>query len=240
MEKLKIDLCLLGRAKFEIDQKSLMNHNSKVFSISDIRCISTLPECDLPDKWGYSDSIFTKIFQPSTNSAFSIGIVDAPLEKNYYMRRILDNQCVISLFEMKEIIQTSHVSLEKYILRNIYELLLIYHRYNNRIINSIYTVAHSDIRKCLFDMSGHKTDIAYSMTKPIICEECTTVLNKSGVDNNIVEQVRKEIKKININRTTRFIIFVKNHLIFSLIISSVWALLLSVIASAITIALFKN
>lgn len=230
MQQLTIDICLLGKAEFDIDIKVLRKYRSKVFLITDIRNRGILPECDLSD-WGYSDEILAGLFQPLLNSKFTVGVIDAPLEDNYYMRRISKNQCVISLFEIKEILQLHQVSLEHFIVRNIYELILIYHKFKGIIPTSVYQIAHSDIRRCLFDMSGIKTDILYSMIKPIICEKCTTELQSSGVDKYIIKQVTIEIRRINIDLTKRLISFIKKHPFLSISLTSLFAVFLNVVSN---------
>ncbi len=114
------------------------------------------------------------------NADIFIGITYVPIEDNYYARRLSNNRVVFSYFEMAEIISNKNLPLENLLLRMLYSYSLIYMRYGNRMpLQSENTnFAHDDTRGCIYDMNGIKSDVVYSLDKPIICDECTTKLSE--------------------------------------------------------------
>lgn len=230
-KRIKVAIKLLGVTEFEISKNKLEKYRSRVFSIVDVSSRKLLPDTD--HEWGYSDYLVGTMFEPHQSANLTLAITNAPLEENYYLRRISDNRCVLSMFETKEILVGRQIAFEKFIIRNIYELILIMYRNKMIIPVSLYTSSHDDIRKCLFDMNGIKTDIVYSSIRPIICEKCTSDLLEAGVESITINKVSNELKKINIEVSKRIIIFIKNHVLISILISSIWAIVLNIIANLV-------
>lgn len=229
---IKIKVIILGELRYQINEKYIENWKSKIIEIDSIDHYSFLENTDI-DGWGYSDQIFLELFDKiGQKNEITFFIINAPLEGNFYLRRIGNNACVLSLYETAEILINNSINIEPFIIRNIYEIIMIYKSLKS-IPSSVYSVAHDDIRKCLFDMNGIKTDIIHSVIQPNICGECKVKYQKYGLSKELLIQIQKELKCINNLFAYRLFALIKKHPILTFIISSVWGVILNVIASFI-------
>jgi len=92
---------------------------------------------------------------------------------------------------------------------------------------------HDDTRGCLFDMNGNKTDVVFSLDSPKICDDCTNRIRNEKVPDNCTNQIKKEIRRIKKKPFYKIIEFVKNRPIFSIVISAIFGISLSLIATII-------
>lgn len=172
MKKIKINLVTLGNLKYAVNFKEIASWQSKAFSAEhahEVQAISNAEGTE-EDGWQYSDRQLSLILRPSSTHDFTVGIINVPLEGNYYLRRLGSNAIVLSLYETAEILRNANITIEGFIVRNLYEICLIYHEYAGKVPDAAYSVAHDEIRGCLFDMNANKADIIFSCDKPIICE----------------------------------------------------------------------
>jgi hypothetical protein len=155
------------------------------------------------------------------------------LEDNYYMRRLSDRVAVLSFHEMADIIRYSGFSLEQYILRNAYELAVIFVA-NGKLIPSDYvTWAHDEVRGCLFDMNANKLDIVFSMDRPSLCSACRTRVSSKQVPAGLIPALERELPRIRKPLYLRMIEWVKEHPVFAIAITAVSGITLNLIASII-------
>jgi hypothetical protein len=82
-------------------------------------------------------------------------------------------------------------------------------------------------------MNGIKTDLIESCSQPVVCDECQERLKAERVANDLITQTQSEIKKIRKELYYRLMDFIKHHPLWFLIISSIFAIFLNVIASLI-------
>jgi len=99
--------------------------------------------------------------------------------------------------------------------------------------------AHDETRGCLFDMNGIKTDIVYSLHKPIICNYCIEKLKQEKISNEVISRIQKELGGIKKPLFYRITSFVKKHPIWSLMISALFAILLGAIGSLIATVIYE-
>ncbi len=111
----------------------------------------------------------------------------------------------------------------------------MYRRSGNKIPDfSIESgVTHDETRGCLFDKNGIKTDLIASCHKPKICEDCQERLRREKVSQSDIENTQKEIKKIQKDLYFRILDQIKRYPIWSLILSSLFALALGILSSVI-------
>ena len=242
MKKIKIKLGIIGFLPFDFDRKKITKWKSDLFEIvDDFEEYHFNHKSDI-DNWGYSDNLLENELPNDFNADIFIGITYVPIEDNYYARRLSNNRVVFSYFEMAEIISNKNLPLENLLLRMLYSYSLIYLRYGNRMpLQSENTIfAHDDTRGCIYDMNGIKSDVVYSLDKPIICDECTTKLRKQKVSDNTINAVKTEIRKIKKNRYYKVIDFIKKKPILSLFISFLIGIIISLISSSIYDLTLKN
>jgi len=235
MKKIKIKLGIIGFLPFDFDRKKITNWKSDLFEIVDDFEEYHLNQKSDTENWGYSDTLLEEELPDNFNADIFIGITYVPIEANYYARRLSKNRVIFSYFEMAEIISNKNLPLENLLLRMLYSYSLIYIRYGNRMpLQTEHTsFAHDDTRGCIFDMNGIKSDVIYSLDRPIICDECTIKLRQEKVSDNTINIVKKEIKKIKKNRYYKVIDFIKRKPILSLFISFLIGILISIISSSI-------
>ncbi len=80
-------------------------------------------------------------------------------------------------------------------------------------------------------MTGIKDDIIYSSNNPIICPDCVERLRRDRISDETITLCKKEIKKIRKVLFYRITDFIKDHPVFAILISAVFAIILGTIGS---------
>lgn len=175
----------------------------------------------------------SSLVHPDDNASFTLALINAPLENNYYMRRLGNKVAVLSLFEMAEIVRFSEFTIENYILRNIYELAVHYATNSALIPLDAYSWAHDDVRGCLFDMNANKSDIIFSLHQPKLCDACKARVLSKQVNSGFLPTLTKELLRIRKALYFRMSEWGKTHPVLALIITAFSAICLNLIASII-------
>ncbi len=232
MHPLKISLVSLGHLKYPVNIAGLEAWQSSVLNIQHGASVGHLPNSD-GGSWEYSDENLLKVLSATPDSDFTVGLINVPLEDNYYMRRLTDNIAVLSLYEMADIVRYSEFTLEQYILRNLYELAVLFAA-NNKLIPQDYTTwAHDEVRGCLFDMNASKSDIVFSLHRPKLCPACKTRVSSRQVPLAFIPKLEDELQRIQKSLFLRMTEWVKRHPIFALVLAAASGVLLNLIASVI-------
>ncbi|MCE2677000.1 MAG: hypothetical protein LW632_02530 [Burkholderiaceae bacterium] len=229
---LKISLVTLGHLKYSLKVKELTEWKSNLLKITQNAQLNHLQDPEGNDQ-EYLDTQLFELIQADQEADFTVALIGAPLENNYYMRRISEKICVISLFQMAEIVRDANFTIEQYVLRNIYVLVVIYQSNNALIPTGYATWAHDDIRTCLFDMNMDKNDIVFSLHKPQLCTQCTARSQRYQLPNGFLETLKNELKKIQKPIYYRMLDWVREHPILALVFSSLFAISLNLYASYI-------
>jgi hypothetical protein len=230
--QLKITLVSLGSLKYSVDIKYLEAWKSPILKIKHGAAVSHLPDSN-GDDWQYTKSQLNDLILPDKSASFTLALINAPLEDNYYMKRLSNNVAVLSLYEMAEVVRQSDFTIENYVLRNIYELTVLYAANSSLLPVDAHSWAHDDVRGCLFDMNANKSDILFSMHKPNLCETCKARVLSKQVDPNFLPYLIKDLPKIKKTLYFRVTELVKAHPIYALFITSVFAIFLNLVASFI-------
>jgi hypothetical protein len=232
MEKLKITLISLGNTKYPVNFGELESWNSTLFKLQNGASIGQLPDAE-GNNWEYTDNQLKKLVHPDRGSDFAIGIINAPLDENYYIRRISDNVAILSLYEMADIVRYSEFTIEQYLLRNIYELAVLFCA-NRKLIPADYgSWAHDEVRGCLFDMNSSKTDIVFSLHRPILCSACTSRVMSKQVPTSLISALKDELPRIQKPLFSRISDWVKLHPLLALLVTAFSGVALNIIASII-------
>ncbi|MEZ0148626.1 MAG: hypothetical protein AB9Q22_00705 [Candidatus Reddybacter sp.] len=245
MDLTKITIATVGHMPAGFDTKKLKSLKSKLISITgEIQNYSLTNDSD-GRNWEFTDNNLEGVLPVNFSGDFLVCIVNVPLEQNWYARRLSGNRVVITFHEMKEILNHSNIPLENLIFRLLYSGTLLFNRSNRRIpLNSESTnFTHDETRGCLFDMNGIKTDIIHSCASPIVCPDCCERMRKETVSNEMLSLVQKEIKKIKRPLFYRIAIFIKQHPIWSILISAISAVTLGALGSmlgTVVLEVIKN
>jgi len=242
MPKVTIKLIFLGQLPYHIDTNKIINWKSDLFQI--VAPIDSHPiteNSDLPD-WAFSDESIARQLPNDFDENVLIAVTKVPIEQNYFARRYIGNRVCLSYYEMAEILSSEDIPLENLILRVMYSLSFVYKRYGNRIplMNENTNFTHDATRGCIFDMNGIKTDVIYSLNRPQLCPSCVETLTHNHIQTNLIDKVQKELKDIKKGLFYDITNFVKRHPIWSIIISSITAIILGIIGSLIASFIYES
>jgi len=235
MSKLRIKVINWGIFPFPFDEKKIENWKSNIFEICGeiethrINIKSDGVYHEFSDK-----SILNDLPKPG-ECDFLVAITNVPLELNWFTRRIGVKTVIFTYSELNDLLEIRNIPLENLALRLLYSFSIIYKRFGNSFPLSSETTnfTHSDTRHCLFDFNGIKTDVIYSAVKPILCDECYSKLQKEKLSKNTLDQIRKELKKINKKPYTRIKEFIDEKPFLSIAISTISVIILGLISALI-------
>lgn len=232
MHPIRISLVSQGHLKYPINISEITAWKSSVMSISHGASVGHLPDAD-GGGWEYTDAHLLDVIAADVESDFTVGLIDVPLEDNYYLRRLTDKVAVLSLYEMAEIVRYSEFTLEQFILRNLYELAVLFAA-NGKLIPSDYvTWTHDEVRGCLFDMNSSKSDIVFSLHRPKLCTACKARVLSKQVPADFVPHLERELKRLKKSLFLRMTEWVKLHPILALMITALSSVFLNFVASVI-------
>jgi len=264
---IKIKIGIIGFLPFHFNKKLIKKWKSNEFKIvDDIHEQEFLENANIDPNdfnvssgkklhypWGYSDALLEKetdsIERNSEKVDFSIWITFVPLKDNYFVRRLSSNRVVLSYFEMYDILKKELIPVENLLLRTIYRHILIFYKYRNSIPSHEITpnipFIHDDTRGCLFDMCANKADVIFFLNKPEICKHCDTGItgndeNMERVGENRVKQIKTECsEKIKRGSYYKIVGFIQENPFRTLILSTLFGILVDIIATWIYNFLFK-
>lgn len=233
MSKIAVKIVTVGYLPADFSKEFIKKLKSNLFQETGvIESFSLNSNSDL-DEWGYSDELLSSEVPKKESEDILIVLTSVPLQDNYYTRRIENNTVIFTFHEIGNYLRYENIPLENVVKRLIYAYVLVLLRNNKKIPLSyeITNFTHDETRGCLFDMNGLKEDIVNSCHAPQICDDCTQRLLQEKVSNNVVKIAKSEIINIKKPKYFRIIDWVKRNPIWSIIISSIWALVLGVSSS---------
>ena len=241
MSKVKFKLITIGHLPITFNKKKIEKWHSKIFELTgDIENFTLSSNSD-GYNWEYSDDNLKSELPKKFDGDVLLAIVNVPVEDNYYVRRLGNNTVILTFHEIKEFLDYQNIPLENVVLRVLYAITLVYNRFNKKIpsLNENSSYTHDETRGCLFDMTGIKEEIIYSCHNPILCDNCQSEIRNDKVSNETIKAAVEEIKRIKKKLFYRITEAIKNHPIWAIIISSLFAILLGIIGSLIASYLFE-
>ncbi len=226
-----VKIVILGFLPIRLDTAKIKKYKSAYFHInSRIDNLTISNNSDLG--WHYSDNNINMMLPDTFDGDVLFVITKVPLEGNYYTRALPKNKVCISLYEISDILNANNIDLENFILRMIYNIVLMRMAFDRcPTIADALEIVHDETRGCIFDMTGIKTEIIYSASKPTICEDCSTILKRKKVPKNIIEDISNELKQIRKGTYYRISDWIKEHPILTIGVSSVAAIILGIFSS---------
>jgi hypothetical protein len=242
MNKVKIKLITIGHLPLNLNLSRVSAWKSKIFELSgEIENFALCCDSDSED-WIFSDELLKVQLPAHSGADFLIAIVNVPIEKNWYSRRLGGNQIVFTFYQIKDFLDWENIPIENAILRILFTYALLYRRSGNKIpsISEIPSFTHDETRGCLFDMNGIKSDIVQSCNKPIVCAACEERLKNEKISTQTIKTVQNEICKIRKSIYHQIFDFIKINPIISLVISSAFAICLGIIGSLIASFIYET
>ncbi|MFA5345897.1 MAG: hypothetical protein WC315_06470 [Candidatus Omnitrophota bacterium] len=231
----KIMLCKLGHFKQPIDFKKIEGWCSGYFKIVHSDEVRNINVDHFNDDYTYPNvSILSDMGEDEDGIDLKIAIVDQPLEREFYMHRLEARKCVVSIFPVYDILKLANIPIENYIIRCVYEAVVFLYEGNGVVNENVYLIPHHETRGCLFDMNVFIEKIVYSSVTPIICDQCKARLNVLPLPENFVNNIQKELKRLKQPLYYRLEKLIKKNPVVSLLIASLLAIILNIIANFIS------
>ncbi|EEC0943211.1 TPA: hypothetical protein ACN5MR_000104 [Salmonella enterica] len=241
MQKINIKLVTLGHIPANFDKNRILKWKSSYITIDkSIDDYSLTCDSDIED-WAFSDKLMSEQLPELKDHDFLIAITNVPLENNWYSRRLGNNRVLFTFHEIKDFLDYANIPLENALLRVLYAYSMVYMKINNTIpdYNSVIGFTHDETKGCLFDMNGIKTDLIESCASPIICRDCEHKFHGKNIPLNLIQGIKKEIKRIKKPLYYRWVDFVKSHPIISLIVSMSSVIILGMISSILATLVYE-
>ena len=234
--KYKVALIRLGHAQHFVDFQYIRKWKSRLFSITGLQCFEHLPNSNIEDGYldvKYSVEQLQSLVSCPDNCDYAVAIMPYRLTDNFYMHRIGAKCAVISLYGIPEILKEDNISVEHFIIKQLYEICAIRHLMTDISSDDVYQFVHMDTRGCLFDMNGDRSDIIYNTEQPILCDECKGKFKSKQVELEIISQFEKELKRIKKPLLLRLERWIKHYPLLALFLSALTAITLNIIANLI-------
>lgn len=218
----KIKLIIIGHSDRIVNFDFIKKYKSKFFNFSDIERINNLPNPQKDD--GYLDIVYTKeeiqlIMKDIEFDGLCIAIMNYGFDDNFYMHRMGTNKVCISVFGLENILSEKTISIENFIIKNTYQTFIFYKILKNLTTDEVYNFTHKDTRGCIFDLNGDKRDIIYNTEKPIICDECKGKISKKSIPKNFLENIQKELSRIDKPLIKKIENFISKYPLFSVLVT---------------------
>lgn len=230
----KIKLVLLGNINVILNKYRLINWKSELFKLSgdDIQVKENLdnPSCSHGYYSQYmTDAEIKKIVNEPEE--LTIVIVNFYLEDNFYIRKIYPNCAVLSIKNPLLILNETKISIELFILKNIYEILTWSYEVTDLQSFNPGTLTHIETRRCLFDMNGDLSDISQNTVSPKLCESCISRLKSGTLPNKYIETIQKELKRIKRPFISTVEDKIKKNPLTSLLVTVLFTIVINIISN---------
>lgn len=212
----------------------LKSWKSKIFTIASVYSIENIKYYSSDD--GYLDVKFDRdtiadIVSCPVDCDIAVGIMPYRFKDNFYMHRVAPNVAVVSLYGIFEILSRRDISIDYFVLKQIYEICAIRHLMKDISNDFVFDIIHRDTRGCLFDMNGDREDILYNTEQPIVCDACKAYFKKKQVDPSFVTELEKELKRLRKPVIVRVESWIKQYPFVSLSLSFLSALIVNLLSS---------
>jgi hypothetical protein len=230
---MKIQLIKIGQIRARINYAIIEKWRSDFFVIGGMSEVPQIRVDHFADGYLFPNEKLKEVLTHDRDFDLTVGIIDQPIEGNYYMHRLDGHTAIISLHEIKDILRMDNIPAKNFLLRCIYEMVVFFHEGGGVVDDRVYMIPHDETRGCLFDMNVFKSDIVFSTIRPTICSACESRLSSKTLPTNFIPLIKKEIKKLDKKLYYRLVDFTKNHPLISILITAVFAVILNLLANFI-------
>ena len=151
-----------------------------------------------PDLFGYaySDTSFMRAITPHVRT-FDICVIltGVPLEDNFFTRDIDQRVILCTSDQSEEYRKESNRSIEEYFALSVCpEIISIeFQKHTGRTWEELF---HGDMRGCLFDFQGQKSQVVAYLTHAGMCDESRGILSASNVDQGALDFIETFLSSI--------------------------------------------
>jgi hypothetical protein len=240
MKIMKIRLIKIGQIRARVNYSVIAKWRSAFFEIGGVSEVLQIQVDYLNEGYVFPNARLNELLTHDPQFDFSVGIIDQPIEGNYYMHKLGAQSAVISLHEIKDILRLDNIPAEIFILRCIYEMVVFWHEGGGAVPDNVYLIPHDETRGCLFDMNVLKSDIVFSTVRPTICSDCESRLSTKTLPPGFISLIKKEIKKLDKKLYYRMLDFTKRHPLISILLTAAFAVMMNLLANFIYDVLKKK
>ncbi len=231
MRRLDVKLVLVGHLRNTLNLQKLKRFDSRFFRIAEVERIDTL-SCPHRDD-GFLDIVYSRgqiasLMNPVNASDLVVGIINYRFDDNFYLHRTGRNKACISIADIDRLLLTHNISLENFILKNIFEMIVFVNILGGLDTDEVYSSVHRDTRGCLFDLNGDKLDVLYNTERPIICDACKAMIQSKSVPDNFVKDLESELRKIHKPYILEIELFIKKYPLFSILVTFLFGVLINI------------
>lgn len=157
--------------------------------------------------YGYSDAAFARILKPHlTNYDLVVVLTSVPIEENFFTRDIHRRVVLCTTYQAEQFIEITGRTTEEYFALSVCPELISteFQEHTGRPWSDLF---HQDLRGCLFDFQGIKSQISAYLTKVSMCDQCRALLSKANVDRRVIsfaETLLAKIRRPTIRKALRF------------------------------------
>ncbi len=234
MNKVRIKLLFLGHPRHVINKNKLSSFSSKYFEVTSVESVENLPKANKNDGYldvEYSVDEVSEIIPDTKNADITFAVMNYRYDDNFYLHRLNSSAVCLSIAGIDQLLLNNNISIENFILKNIYEVAVLFKILPSVCSNEAYQIVHDDTRGCLFDMNGDKFDVIYNTETPQICNSCKSFINSKSLPEGYISALEKELKKIKKPLISRVELFIKKYPLFSVGFTLISSFIINILAS---------
>lgn len=236
MKKLSVKIVIAGHLRNTLDLRKLRRFKSRFFSIAEVESIDALPSPGKDD--GFLDIVYSRsevasLLDPINGADIVLGIMNYRFDDNFYLHRTGENKACLSIADIDRILLSHNISIENFILKNIYEMTVFVNTLGKLNTDDVYNFVHQDTRGCLFDLNGDKLDVLHNTERPIVCDSCKAKINSRSVPEDFTKHLESELKSIRKPFICTIELFIKKYPLFSLLVTFLFGVLVNIISNII-------
>jgi hypothetical protein len=234
--KMKIALIKVGQVEYFANYNKILKWKSEIFNVGTIQRVEYAPESDVNDC--FLDNKYTQkglkehVTCPSDYD-LAIAITSYRFDDNFYIHRLSNNCAVLSLYGISEILNQAGISMENFILKQIYEVCALMSLVTDVSSSEVYNFVHLDTRGCLFDMNGDRRDILRNTEQPTICTSCKSKFGSKQLEQKFLVTLEKELMKLKKPLLQRIENCIKKYPLLSILTTTLIAIFINLVSNLI-------
>ena len=146
LKKIPIKLVMIGHIDKIVDISEIKKHKSNLFTIQETSRISDLPSPEKNDGYFdiyYSKEEVSKMLHSINYDGICIAIMNYRYDDDFYMHRVGQNKVCISISNLEQILNRKDITLENFMIKNIYEILSFYVVFKSNLEEDVYYIIYN-------------------------------------------------------------------------------------------------
>jgi hypothetical protein len=154
---------------------------------------------------------------PLEGANFTVLVIARPLEGNFFSIPISEKLIVVSIFDIDNLNLHEGITPEMFLCRFLLGFSTVFQAYGG-LTKEGAELFQKNSRGCLFDQCLIKPEVVKFFRNPSLSDEAKTILNRK-VDKNFIDDVKKDIKKLEIGMYYKLRDWFKENPILAIVIT---------------------